>query len=139
MQLNHTAQSQARFKEFKDNHPNVTIAPYPGLLKLNTTLANSTNETDGNLTLTQTYNNITLAHNEEGNLTAGNLTKNRAERMAVGAVAPLITLIGPHVSTFMSKLIGPLIKGVANHPNSDPYKDQLIQRFTNRAFQGTSF
>ena len=54
-------------------------------------------------------------------------------------MVPLLGAIAPHVSTFMSCLIAPLITGVANQPNSDPYKDNLIKRFTSHTFEGTPF
>ena len=45
VQLNQTAQSQARFKEFKGNYTNVTLAPDQVPTKLNTTLPNLGNDT----------------------------------------------------------------------------------------------
>ena len=39
----------------------------------------------------------------------------------------------------MNKLIAPLIQGVAHRPSTSPYKDELIQKFTSRALQGTRF
>ena len=59
--------------------------------------------------------------------------------MAPAALVPLIGALAPGVSTFMSRLITPLIKGVAQRPNSDSYKDDLIKSFTSRTFEGTPF
>ena len=57
--------------------------------------------------------------------------------MASSTLLPLVSALSPGISVFMNKLIASLIQGVAHRPNSSPYKDQLIQKFTQRALAGT--
>ena len=65
--------------------------------------------------------------------------KQCSERKALGILAPVVSIIGPHVSAFMSKMIGNLISGVAARPKTDIYKDNVIKRFTQRVFKGTTY
>ena len=64
--------------------------------------------------------------------------KERPERMA-GALIPLATALGPPISTFVTKLISPLIKGVAQGNSDSEYKNELIKKFASRTFSGTRF
>ena len=65
------------------------------------------------------------------------LPQNRSQR----ALAPLVTSLlplAPHITSFMGKLLRPLIGDISNRPGVSSHKDALLQRFLTRALQGTS-
>ena len=65
------------------------------------------------------------------------VAKTRNPRLAPAALIPLVTQLAPGISSFMSKLLHPLITSIAHRPDSSPYKAQLLQKFTSRALTGT--
>ena len=65
--------------------------------------------------------------------------KARTERMATAALLPLVTKLGPPVTKFMTQLISPLIKGIAQGDSKPEYKNQSIKNFAQRTFSGTRF
>ena len=93
-----------------------------------------------NVKLNERPQNMTILPNGH-NFTANvnNTAKDRAERMAPAALLPIVAALAPGISTFMNRLIAPLIQGVAQRPSTSTYKDELTQKFTSRALQGTRF
>ena len=63
--------------------------------------------------------------------------KSRNPRLAPAPLIPLVTQLAPGISSFMNKLLSPIITSIAHRPDSSPYKAQLLQRFTHRALTGT--
>ena len=85
---------------------------------------------------TAAYQNLTFIGQGSNNTTLNMTAKDRSLRMAPSTLIPLVSALSPGISVFMNKLIAPLIQGVTHRPTS-PYKDQLIQKFTSRALEGT--
>ena len=65
-------------------------------------------------------------------------TQIRPERALAPLVGSLVPVIAPHITSFMGKLLRPLIGDIANRPGVSTHKDALLQRFLPRALQGTS-
>ena len=63
--------------------------------------------------------------------------KARIPRLAPATLISLGTQLAPSISSFMGQLLRPLISSIAHRPDTSPYKNQLLQKFTSRALSGT--
>ena len=62
---------------------------------------------------------------------------NQANQTRTPRLATIIGALAPTITSFMGKLLRPLISDIAHRPGVSKYKDNLLQRFLPRALKGT--